>query len=285
VTTRRPATEADLPAIEALQRSFDEHWFGAAEHDRDEVQEWLDLGEATCLVHDGDRLLGAGVRWRTGSSLLLDPLATPAATAAALVEWLGEVGAPDTEVLDRDEALRAALADAGWSYSYSSFDLQRSLGEGWVPAPAEWPAGYEVTRMAEDEVADVHRLIYDDAGWADVAGHHHRDLAEWRKIFLDGRPAEERPVLARHDGRLVGAVLIRVFSDNMGWIAQLAVARSERGRGVGRRLLLDGFGRLAAMGADKLGLSVIAGNRTALQLYLGVGLVIDREWQTFAPSA
>jgi hypothetical protein len=31
-------------------------------------------------------------------------------------------------------------------------------------------------------------------------------------------------------------------------------------------------------GATKLGLSVQAGNRGALDLYLGAGLTIDREW-------
>jgi ribosomal protein S18 acetylase RimI-like enzyme len=64
----------------------------------------------------------------------------------------------------------------------------------------------------------------------------------------------------------------------------LAVARSERGQGLGRALLLESFRRRIAAGAAQLGLSVVATNRAALRLYLGIGLTVEREWQTFAPT-
>jgi hypothetical protein len=40
---------------------------------------------------------------------------------------------------------------------------------------------------------------------------------------------------------------------------------------------------LVDQGTTRLGLSVLAANRSALQLYLDAGLRIDREWQTFKP--
>jgi ribosomal protein S18 acetylase RimI-like enzyme len=73
----------------------------------------------------------------------------------------------------------------------------------------------------------------------------------------------------------------RIFSDGAGWVSQLAVARSERGRGLGRALLLESFRRRLAVGATLLGLSVQAVNRSAIGLYLDVGLTVDREWQRF----
>jgi ribosomal protein S18 acetylase RimI-like enzyme len=45
--------------------------------------------------------------------------------------------------------------------------------------------------------------------------------------------------------------------------------------------LLEAFRRHQAAGATKLGLTVQVGNRAALDLYLGIGLTIDREWLTY----
>ena len=274
-----------LSEITALQRRYDEHWFGEPENDADEVQEWLELGDRRCLVRDGDRVAAAATVWRTGSSVVIDPGADVAAAAALIVPWLAEAGAPTTEVFDRDAALRGELLSAGWRYAYSSFDLFRAVDASWtLPAPT-WPAGLQVRRLEPPDERALHDLIYRDAAWADVPGHHVRDFDEWRAIFLKGDRDEERPLLAARDDRLVGAVLPRLFSDGVGWIAQLAVAGAERGRGLGRALLLAGFDGLVRAGASKLGLGVLAENESALRLYVGIGLRVDREWQTFAAPA
>jgi ribosomal protein S18 acetylase RimI-like enzyme len=284
VTRLRPATPADLPALTELQRAYDTAFFGEPEHDVDEVREWLDLGDVTCVVQDGAAIVGAAIKHRTGSAALVGPATDRAGVAARLVSWLAEVGAPNTEALERDAALRDALAAAGWRHDYSSFELFRAVGGGWQRPAAQWPDGVQVRRFAPGQEDALHALIYTDAGWADVRGHYYRDRAEWARLFLTGRTPDERPVLAWRGDRPVGAVLVRLFSDRTGWIAQLAVARTERGRGLGRALLLEGLDRLAAAGATKLGLAVVAGNRAALALYLDVGLEIDREWQTFVPA-
>jgi GNAT superfamily N-acetyltransferase len=277
----RPATAADLPALAAVQRSYDITWFGAPEHNEDEVCEWLELADAVSVAESGDRAVAFGNKSRTGSALVLDPTADVAAATGLLVPWLAQVGAPDTEVLDRDDALRSALVAAGWRHQYSSFELLRRVTDQWTRAAPVWPDGVVTRPFEPGQDAQVHHLVYAEAGWADVAGHHMRDLAEWQQIFLAGRPPAERPLVAWRHGRPVGVALLRVFSDRTGWVAQLAVARGERGRGLGRALLLAAFERLVAAGATKVGLSVIATNRAALRLYLDVGLRNDREWQTF----
>lgn len=279
----RAAVDADLPALTELQRACDTAWFGAPEDDEDEVREGLDLADAACIVVDGPVCLGAGLRWRTGSSLVIHPTAADA-VAARLVGWLAEVGAPATDVLDRDVRLRTALAAAGWAYDHATFDLIRPVGPGWVlPAPS-WPIGVEIRSFEPDRAGALHHLIYVDAGWAEVPGHHPRDFDEWHRLFLAGRPADEAPVVAWRGDQLVGAAVGRTFSDGTGWIAQLAVARRERGRGLGRALLLEFFRRRVDAGARQLGLSVVATNREALRLYLSIGLLVDREWQTYLPT-
>jgi mycothiol synthase len=279
----RGATSEDLTALTQLQRAYDAAWFGAPEHDADEVREGLDLAEAACVVIDGNRIVGSGVRRRTDASVVIDPAAAADAVHALLVPWLTTVGAPETEVLDRDESLRAALTAAGWTQDRSTFELLRPVSPGWVLAEPTWPAGVEIRPCARADAAALHRLIYQDAGWADVPGHHARDLDEWQRIFLRAGSADAAPVLAARGDRLVGAAIGRQFSDGTGWVAQLAVARDERGRGLGRALLLECMRRQVSGGATTLGLAVIATNRSALQLYLDVGLTVDREWQTFRP--
>ena len=101
----------------------------------------------------------------------------------------------------------------------------------------------------------MHRLIYREARWADVPGHGDRPLPEWRDLFLAGEdPAQQ--VLAWRDGAVVGAALGKTFSDGTGWVSQVAVRPDQRGRGLGRALLLEAFGRRLASGATRLGLGV-----------------------------
>ena len=91
-------------------------------------------------------------------------------------------------------------------------------------------------------------------------------------------------MLAWRGDRLVGASLGRIFSDGAGWVSQLAVAQDERGRGIGKALLLETLRQRRGRAAPpSLGLGVMAHNRGALGLYLGVGLRIDREWLAFEP--
>ncbi len=139
-------------------------------------------------------------------------------------------------------------------------------------------------RSGGADLGAVHRLIYVDAGWADVPGHPDRPFDQWREIFVTDKEEPEQQVLAWRDGRLVGVSMGRIFSDGAGWVSQLAVAKSERGRGLGRALLLESLRRRVAAGATLLGLSVQAANRGAIGLYLDVGpRPIDREWQHCTP--
>jgi ribosomal protein S18 acetylase RimI-like enzyme len=92
-------------------------------------------------------------------------------------------------------------------------------------------------------------------------------------------------VLAWRGERLVGVAIGRMFSDGTGWVAQLAVAKDERGQGLGRALLLEALRRRRAAGATSVGLGVQHENRGALTLYLDVGLTIDREWMQYTLPA
>jgi ribosomal protein S18 acetylase RimI-like enzyme len=76
----------------------------------------------------------------------------------------------------------------------------------------------------------------------------------------------------------------RLLDSGRGWISTLAVARSDRGRGIGRALLLHAFADLQRAGARGLTLAVEAENESALELYRSVGLEVEREWRIHATA-
>lgn len=279
----RPATRADIPLACELTARSDTAWFGAPESDETEIGEHFDqvnsFDDDTRLFTDGDRVLAVALRNDIDAWFVTDP--DPDATrlvADDLIDFYASFADTKMEVLDRDEVLRAALDAHGWTHRGSSFELMRAVREDWTLADPVWPDGVELRAFTVDDAAAMYHLIYVDAAWADVPGHPHRDFERWRSLFITDSTVPEQQVLAWRGDQLVGVSIGRIFSDGNGWIAQLAVARQERGHGLGRALLLESLRRRRAAGATSLGLAVQAENRKALDLYLDTGLQIDREW-------
>jgi len=285
----RPATADDLARVTDLSNRYDVAWFGAPEHDENEVREYFDQSPDpetdTRLFFDGDRLVAAAFRTATDCWYVIDP--DPAVTrtvADDLIAWAGATANAHLGVLDRDTALRDALNAHGWTHRRSTFDLLRPVSNDWTIAEPTWPDGVALREYSPDDAEAIYRLIYVDAGWAEVPGHPHREFDDWRSIFITEHTRPEAQSLAWRGERLVGGAMGRIFSDGTGWIGQLAVAKDERGNGLGRALLLDGLRRRRDAGATMLGLAVQADNRHALKLYLDTGLQIDREWMEYRPA-
>jgi ribosomal protein S18 acetylase RimI-like enzyme len=118
--------------------------------------------------------------------------------------------------------------------------------------------------------------------WTDVPGHTDRPIDEWRSSILAGSWFEaDLIVVARGDGGvgpIVGGAISRLFAGDVGWVSQLGVARSARGLGLGRAILIEACRRLSAKEPRIIGLGVEAENANALGLYRSVGLEIAREW-------
>lgn len=285
----RPASRADIPLAAELNARWDTAWFGAPESDEAEVGERFDhvpsFETDSRVFSDGGRVLAVALHNPNDPWFVSEPdQAFIDLVADDLIAWYASFDQPKLDVLDRDEALRSKLAAHGWQHVRSSFELVRSVSAGWTLAEPRYPAGVEVRPFTPDDAAAMHHLVYVDAGWADIPGHPHREFADWRKLFIPETAVPELQVLAWRGERLVGISTGRIFSDGTGWIAQLAVARDERGSGLGRALLLDGLRRRRDAGAGLLGLSVQADNRNALGLYLDTGLRIDREYLEYRPA-
>jgi len=284
VVNTRPATTDDLAAYDELQRSWDLHWFGASEHSVDEVEEMLGyadpLADNSLVVLDDGRPVAVALRFGDNTSLTIDPSVSAKDVLAELLPWYAQAPG-EVEVLSRDDAAVAALEAAGWTHHKSAFDLIRQVTPDLELAAPQWPAGIDVRDFDPADAEAVHRLIYVDAGWAEVPGHPDREFDDWRKIFITEHTIGSQQVIAWRGDRVVGVAMGRTWNDGTGWISQLATAKDERGQGLGRAMLLEAMRRRVAGGAVALGLGVQAENKAALSRYLGVGLEIDREFRTY----
>jgi ribosomal protein S18 acetylase RimI-like enzyme len=274
----RPATPADRPALIALALAEDAAWSSAPPVSEEEAGEFIDLSGPRVIFERDGRLAGYAVAREAGGTLLiLDPAHDPGDALEALVAWLAERGRHEVDSYARDVRRIAWLEANGFTYLRSGFDLQRGVDS--PLAPAVLPSGVAVARYrpGEDDEA-VHALVYVDAAWGEVPGHHERPLEAWRSTL---KP-ESRGWVARRDERPVGFVVGRVFSDGRGWVDQIAVARSARGVGLGRALLLHSLADLRSRGATSLALGVQGSNESAIRLYRGVGFEVEREWRTYS---
>jgi ribosomal protein S18 acetylase RimI-like enzyme len=273
----RPATPADRPDLIALALAEDAAWSGAPEVSAEEAGELIDRYEPGTIFERDGRVAGyAAVDEGDETILLADP-GDPVSPLDTLVTWLGEHGHHQVAAYAADARRIAWLEAHGFTHRRSACDLVRGIDP--PPASAVWPSGVAIARYrpGEDDHA-VHALIYVDAAWGEVPGHTQRSLEAWRSMITP----DYSGWIARRDGRAIGWVVGRVFDDGRGWIEQLAVARSSRGLGLGRALMLHSLAELVSRGATSLATGVDAENERALGLYRDIGFAVEREWRVYA---
>jgi ribosomal protein S18 acetylase RimI-like enzyme len=244
------------------------------------VGEYIDAFRPGVIFERDGRIVGfAAARGGGGTILLVDPAADAESALRVLVAWLRERGQHEVDSYGQNARRIAWLEANGFTYRRSGFDLRRGVDP--PPAAPVWPGEIAVAqfRPGEDDAA-VHELVYVDAAWGEVPGHHERSLDAWRAIL---KPAA-RGWVARREERPVGWVLGRVFEDGRGWVEQIAVARSARGAGLGRALLLHCLADLCARGATTLALGVQGDNENAIALYRSAGFKLEREWRTYSDA-
>jgi ribosomal protein S18 acetylase RimI-like enzyme len=146
------------------------------------------------------------------------------------------------------------------------------------PEPA-WPDGVAVRTFEPVDGEAVHMLLDEayrgwDAGYVPLA---HED---WLRAMTGD--AEYDPTvwwLAERDGVLAGCALWW----SSGWLKDIVVRESERGRGVGAALIRQGFAEFARRGVRRVGLKVDAANPTgAPRLYERLGFVTEQREQIWA---
>jgi ribosomal protein S18 acetylase RimI-like enzyme len=140
-----------------------------------------------------------------------------------------------------------------------------------------------VRSYTDADAERVHALLDDQyAGWdQSYVGRGHAGWLTFMTEHEDFDPAMW--FLVERDGELVACALHWKESQGRGWVKDIVVRESERGRGLAKALLHHAFRAYAERGADRVGLKVDSTNPTgALQLYERLGFVTDQRleiWQ------
>ncbi|MDB1087532.1 GNAT family N-acetyltransferase [Streptomyces sp. ACA25] len=141
-----------------------------------------------------------------------------------------------------------------------------------------------------DEAGELSAQAYLQGGLLGPGAADSPYLAQLRDARPRAQHAELLVAAGPADGDLLGTVtFVAVPGSRYSEIAQpgeaefrmLAVLPRARGRGIGEALVRECVRRAAALGRDRVALSVLDGNRSAHRLYerLGFGRVPERDWQ------
>jgi mycothiol synthase len=221
---------------------------------------WRGQGIGTWLLHRMEQLAreeaGPGDPGRAGAGRVL------------------EISAPAG-----DRAFRSLAEREGYRPGRSTWLMRLDMTG--PPPPPVWPEGVGVRTFDRDRDARaVHRLVQD--AFADIGGQHPRSFEFWEETSLARADFDpELWFLAAAGDELVGVNLC--FAGPLGgYVAQLAVRRDHRGRGLGMALLRHGFGALHRRGVREVYLDVDSENRTgATRLYERAGMRVQHRYDNW----
>jgi ribosomal protein S18 acetylase RimI-like enzyme len=281
----RAATTADLDDVLALLTARDRAAFGEVEIQRRYLEHDLAQTATDCLVSTGPRRV-------TGYATLDDArdaslAATDDPTADELLAAV-EVRARERgfdhlacTAVPEDTILWQLLERRGFVRERDVLRLWRRLDTD-LTAPC-WPEGITVRTFTAADGERVHELldaIY--AGWdPDYVEREHGDWLAFMTAHDDFDPTLW--FLGERNGDLVACALHWRPTNGDGWVKDIAVRETERGRGLGTALLQHAFREYSARGSNRVGLKVDSNNPTgALRLYESVGFSVDRTYRIWA---
>ena len=275
----RAAAAADLDAVFELFAERDRAAFGEVEVLRRHIAEDLELASTDHLVAVDDGLVGFGKL--DGSGQVVVVTADPAAGTTLLGQLeqrADERGFAQLSAIvpHEDTAFAELLRAAGFAHRDDVLRMWRPLA-GELDAP-ETPAGIVVRTYEPADAPAVKALLDAAYAWDDTDIPLAFD--DWLHWMTGGDEFDpELWFLAERDGQLIACALHWDVVDRRGWVKDLAVRESERGRGLGAALLRHGFAAAKARGAEAVGLKVHAANPTgAVRLYEREGFVVDRRY-------
>ncbi len=152
--------------------------------------------------------------------------------------------------------------------------------------PTSGPEGIEVGGIdpAGQDLRAVHEILTE--AFADDWGYHPEPFDEWADDYRQSPNYDPQLwLLAKDSGTPVGASCAHVASEH-GWIDEVGVLPSHRGRGIAATLIRRSFASLAERGVSSVVLNVDAGNPTgATALYERSGMRVIRRWDLWERSA
>ena len=272
-------------ALETAGELFDD---GVAEVDLSDLEaDWrrpdFDPGSMSMGVFCAGELVAYGQVFQGRAEVQVLPAHRGKGLGSALVRWTWQVaraGGRDRvgqTVSENEHAAEALFRANGYEPTHTSWILRLDLGSE-APVSPELPAGYAY-RAYRPGIEDREVFTLIDQAFNEWRGPGSESMGfdNWVVWALhDANP--ELVVLVEQDGRLVGAALGHDYGpDAEGWVEQIAVERSHRGRGLGRALLEEAFRRFWEAGRRQCGVSTDS-RTAALTLYEHVGMTVRRSY-------
>jgi mycothiol synthase len=181
-----------------------------------------------------------------------------------------------------DDAAATMLHARGLRPVRHFWHMQIDLTGSFEPGPA--PAGIEIDGVEHHEdLAAIHAVL--DEAFAEDWGYHPEPFERWAADHARG-PSYEPALwlVARDAGVPVGALTAHVGTDR-GWVGEVGVLASHRGRGIAAALLRRSFAAFVRRGLPRVLLNVDAENPTgATALYERVGMRIVKRWDLWERS-
>jgi GNAT superfamily N-acetyltransferase len=281
----RPASWDDLDGVYDLRAARSRAVFGMSEVQRQHIEDhWklpsFEVGRDNWVAVEDGRIVGEAELWSTQEFVhaARDPAVGDAllsrVEARARERGFGWIS---VTAVQEDEPLYALVQRNGFVLEHETLRMWRPL-DSELPEP-RWPKGVAVRAYTDADGERVHALL-DAAYSAWDETYVPMSHPDWLK-FMTAHDEFDPGVwfLVERDGDLVAAALHWKEHQNRGWVKDLVVRESERGRGLGKALLHHAFREYARRGVHRVGLKVDAGNPTgAPQLYERVGFAVDRRY-------
>lgn len=198
-----------------------------------------------------------------------------------IAEYPGQSFHLQSTFMEKDAPARDLLASNGYAFYKADFRMEITLEN--EPAAPTFPPGITLRTFVpgQDERA-VHHVVH--TAFLDIVGYAERaqTFEQWRNFTVERDDFDPDMLLIAQDesGEVVGACLCPNDLP-IGWVRQLAVLPSRRGKGLGVALLHQAFVEWYKRGKHVVGLAVQGDNDNAQRLYLKAGMTAKSRFDTY----
>jgi mycothiol synthase len=162
------------------------------------------------------------------------------------------------------------------TFRHLQIDLDGSRRDPGEPPPGTRIRGIEPER----DLRRVHAILVE--AFSQEWGYRVIPFEEWIGLEVETPSYDPSLWLLATDGNEAVGALSGVVWGDRGWVGELGVRASWRGRGIASSLLRRAFATFASRGLARVMLNVDSENSTgAVRLYEGVGMRTLRAWDVY----